>query len=293
MQELIVASVIVPTYNRVEMIMRVMTGLESQLTHSIELIVVIDGSKDDSFQRISERKWNIENLTVINQENKGRAGARNAGVAQAKGSILIFIDDDIIVTENFLNKHISAQKDQDIIVGKLIPEDVHGNREMYLFSEYLNEKWTDDLDVSEKPPYISAQNFSIKKSLFNQFNGFDERLRDSEDLDLAFRLHNAGYEIFHSKEVIAKVPLNASFKETFLRVREYKKGREELAKTDSLAGKVLGETKDKVHPFKKIIFFFFSFPFWYKLVDMNFFIFLPQKVRFKLYDWMMTANMIY
>jgi glycosyltransferase involved in cell wall biosynthesis len=293
MDEKIVASVVVPTYNRAEKAMNIIQGLEPQMTDNLELIVVIDGSKDDTFQRISSKKWSIKNLRIINQENKGRAGARNAGVIEAKGEIIIFVDDDIIVTENFLQGHIEAQKSNDVVVGALESADVSGNLEMLLFSDYLNAKWTSNLPAKDKLPYISAQNFSIKKSLFNQFNGFDNRLNDSEDLDLAFRLDAAGIEIFHSPKVIAKVPINDKFSVSLLRIKEYKKGREVLAKTDSLAGKALGETKDKVHPLKKVVFFFFSFSFWYKLVDLNFFTFLPKKVRFRLYDWMMTANMIY
>lgn len=293
MEEKIIASVVVPTYNRADKAINIIKGLEPQLVDHLELIVVIDGSKDDTYSRITQHEWKIKNLNIINQENKGRAGARNAGVAVAKGEIIIFVDDDILVSDNFLQGHIDTQKDKDVVVGALESADVHGNKEMLLFSNYLNEKWTTDLHAEGKMPYISAQNFSIKKELFNRFNGFDGRLNDSEDLDLAFRLDAAGIEIFHSKTIIAKVPLNEKFTETMHRLKEYKKGREVLAKTDSLAGKALGETKDRVHPLKKVVFYFFSFSFWYKLVDMNFFTFLPQRIRFKLYDWMMTANMIY
>lgn len=293
MLDKIIASVIIPTYNRANKVIRIMQCLESQLQDNIELIIVIDGSVDNTYNLIQSFKWKIENLTVINQENRGRAGARNAGVAAAKGDILIFVDDDIIVSDNLLQGHIDAQKEKDIVVGALESTDIHGNKEMLLFSNYLNQKWTSDLHSENKLPYISAQNFSIKRELFNQFNGFDSRLNDSEDLDLAFRLHAAGLEIFHSKTIIAKVPLNEKFTDTILRLKEYKKGREILAKTESLAGKTLGETKDKIHPIKKILFYFFSFPFWVKLVDLNFFTFLPKKIRFKLYDWMMTANMIF
>lgn len=293
MKNSIIASVVVPTYNRAEKAIKIIKGLEPQMRDNLELIVVIDGSKDDTYERISSIKWQIPNLVVINQENKGRAGARNSGVDHAKGDIIVFVDDDIIVTDNFIEAHLSEQKNHDVVVGALESANVYGNQEMFLFSEYLNNKWTSDLHSKEKLPYISAQNFSIKKELFLSFNGFDSRLNDSEDLDLAFRLNAAQIEIFHSKSVIAKVVLNESFKENFRRIKEYKKGREVLAKTDSLAGKTLGETKDKIHPLKKCIFYFFSFPIWVDLVDRNFFTFLPKKIRFKLYDWMMTANMIF
>jgi glycosyltransferase involved in cell wall biosynthesis len=293
MEEKMHVSVIIPTYNRAEKAIRIMRDLEPQMLDHFELIVVIDGSKDDTFKRIQSQTWNIKNLYVINQENKGRAGARNAGVAAAKGDVLIFIDDDIIVTDNFLLGHLEAHRDNDIVVGALESADIYGNREMLLFSNYLNTKWTANLHSKDRLPYISAANFSIKKDLFLKFNGFDGRLNDFEDLDLAYRLNVAGQEIYYSKIIVAKVPLNEKFIESIQRLKEYKKGREILANTDSLAGKALGETKDNIDTFKKIIFFFFSFSFWYKLIDLNFFTFLPQKVRFKLYDYIMTANMIY
>lgn len=285
------ASIVIPTYNGKEKVCALLRTLSKQLTSEIEIIVVVDGSTDNTSDEIEKSHFEIEHLIVINQENKGRSGARNTGAALARGNFIIFFDDDIIPSDGLINSHLKAHVIHDIVVGALKSYDRHGNKEMFEFSEYLNQKWNVDIE-NNTVPYITAANFSIKKKVFQLLGGFDFRLNDSEDLDLAIRLTMKGYQIVYHKELIAYIPLNASFSETFNRIKEYKKGREVLNATNPSVKDYLPAAGIR-NPLKRFFFFFFSFSFLYHLADKGFFIFMPKSWRMKLYDWMMTGNMMY
>lgn len=285
------ASIVIPTFNRKEKVCLLLQRLAPQVSHDIEVIVVVDGSTDGTFEQLEKSQFDIKNLTLINQGNKGRAGARNSGAFSAKAPIIVFFDDDIIPTDSLLQDHIAAHKRFDIVVGGLKSKDIHGNKEMYIFSEYLNQKWTKDINQNVAP-YITANNFSIKIEIFTSVGGFDERLNDSEDLDLAIRLTMKGYTISQLNELVAFLPLNATFSETFRRLKEYKAGRVVLNNTNPVVKDYIPSNVFP-NPLKRLFFFLFSFSFLYRLVDQGFFLFLPKAWRMKIYDWMMTGNMMY
>lgn len=288
---ILTASIVIPTYNGREKVCALLQKIAKQVTGDIEVIVVVDGSTDKTIEEIEKSHFAIEHLFIIEQHNKGRSGARNSGVASARGEIIIFFDDDIIPTNRLIHNHLNEHKTHEIIVGGLKPYDNHRNNEMLLFSEYLNHKWTKDIE-SNTAPYITGANFSIKKRVFESLGGFDERLNDSEDLDLAVRLIRNGHQIMQRKELIAYIPLNATFAETFKRLKEYKKGRKVLNTTNPFVDDYVPSNPIK-NPLKRLFFFFFSFSFLYYLVDIGVFVFLPKSWRMKLYDWMMTGNMLY
>ena len=85
-------SVVIPTYNRLNMLTRVLDALaEPQIdAPSFEVIVVNDGSTDDTHRVMSQR----EDIIFRTQPNGGPGRARNHGVSLAKGKIVLFIGDD-------------------------------------------------------------------------------------------------------------------------------------------------------------------------------------------------------
>lgn len=290
MPDTFIASVVIPTYNGREKVCSLLKKLVTQVTGDIELIVVVDGSTDGTAEEIKKLTLEVQNFVLIEQGNKGRSGARNSGAANARSPTIIFFDDDIIPAPNLIQRHIEAHKTIDIVVGALNSYNAHGNNEMLEFSEYLNKKWTIDIQ-NNTVPYITAANFSIKKKIFDLMGGFDNRLTDSEDLDLAVRIKNKGYQIIPREDLIAYITLNATFSETFNRLKEYKKGREVLHNINAYVKDYIPvEIKN---PLKRIFFYCFSFSILYRLADRGFFLFMPKGWRMKLYDWMMTGNMLY
>ena len=83
-------SVVIPTYNRGWCLNDAVDSVFSQTYGRYELIVVDDGSTDDTKKRLSR----YDDLTVITQHNRGVSAARNRGIASSKGDLIAFLDSD-------------------------------------------------------------------------------------------------------------------------------------------------------------------------------------------------------
>ena len=95
-------TVIIPTFNRASFIEKCIDAILQQSHKDIELIVVDDGSTDNTPQILSKYKHQIK---IITQENKGVSCARNAGLREAKGDFIAFCDSD----DYWLPKKITSQ----------------------------------------------------------------------------------------------------------------------------------------------------------------------------------------
>jgi len=88
----ILFSVIIPTYNRAEMLMEALASVVKQVNQDVEIIVVDDGSTDSTKDKL--RDLGLPYLRYVYQENQGQSVARNLGVDMAMGKYVIFLDDD-------------------------------------------------------------------------------------------------------------------------------------------------------------------------------------------------------
>lgn len=97
-------SIVIPTHNRAELVARTVLAFLAQEGVNFELIVVDDGSTDDTARRLQQIK--DRRLCLVQQMNRGLAAARNAGFAQSKREYVLFNDDDIIPEPGFLRAHL-------------------------------------------------------------------------------------------------------------------------------------------------------------------------------------------
>jgi len=112
-------SVIIPVYNVEEYIGLTLDSLLNQTLKDIEIIVIDDGSTDNSRQIIEDYEKKYKNIRVILQENSGPSRARNRGVEEATGEYLAFVDSDDLLPENSLELryHAAVEQDADLIIG--------------------------------------------------------------------------------------------------------------------------------------------------------------------------------
>lgn len=110
-------SIIVPVYNVEEYIDDCLRSIKNQTFKDYEVIVVNDGTKDNSMDIV--KKYDVE---IINQENGGLSAARNTGVKKAKGDYLIFLDSDDFIEEELLEKINDSLEDNPDIVRFQIQE---------------------------------------------------------------------------------------------------------------------------------------------------------------------------
>ena len=87
-------SIIVPVYNMESRIRRCLDSLVNQTLKDIEIIIINDGSKDNSIKIIREYEKKYKNIVVIDRENKGISATRNEGIEKAKGEYIAFVDSD-------------------------------------------------------------------------------------------------------------------------------------------------------------------------------------------------------
>lgn len=109
-----ILSIVIPVYNVEEYIEKCLVSCSNQdiPKSDYELIVVNDGSPDKSFDICERLLPSIENMTIVSQENKGLSGARNAGLKQAKGDYVWFVDSDDWLENNCLGDITTTIKEQ-------------------------------------------------------------------------------------------------------------------------------------------------------------------------------------
>lgn len=191
-------SIIIPTYNRAERLQACLEALGRQTLppDNFEVIVVIDGSTDKTYQLVSNLDTPFP-MQVITQENHGPSVARNRGIEQARGRFGLFIDDDIIAGPELVSSHLRVQEAHYPVValGKIImklPDKVSP------FTYYYGERWNkhyESLNRGECPPtWIDcfSGNLSLPIDAFLKIGGFNNNLEVSEDVELGFRLHQHG-----------------------------------------------------------------------------------------------------
>src|SRR5438105_538751 len=100
-------SIIVPTYNRLPSVERLLTALGEQ-THpaaQFEVIVVDDGSTDGTPERL-ETLYPAFSLRLLRQQHQGPAQARNLGVSHALADLVLFLDDDVVPAVDLVEVHL-------------------------------------------------------------------------------------------------------------------------------------------------------------------------------------------
>lgn len=119
----LVISVIIPTYNRKNSLLRTLDSLSRQTypAECFEVLVVDDGGTDGT-EVITQRLFPFA-LRYLRQDNQGDAYARNHGAQKARGDILQFLDDDIIVEPDFLTAVVAQHslRDKQMVIARLLP----------------------------------------------------------------------------------------------------------------------------------------------------------------------------
>lgn len=287
-------SVIIATYNGGHKISNCLLALENQAFKDFEVIVVVDGSQDDTVKLLLNSKYRLDNFKIILQDNKGRAGARNTGTKHAKYDILVFFDDDMRPTPDNLQKHFlhHQQVKNSILVGSVIEEAAKMQTDIQHYRAYLSRKWTNELNAGViNKPFLTAANCSMPKAFFSQLAGFNEKLTDAEDFELAMRVFDANIPIYFNPDILAWHDDLVTCKSYIKRQRQYALAHQKLNElVPTLYQKYNQNGCQPLSTFKKLFYGFWAHRFWVKLIDKrNIFMILPKKIRYKIYDWVIAA----
>lgn len=137
-------SVVIPAYNAEKTIKRCLDSLIKQTYGDIELIVVDDGSTDNTVKIVSEMILTDPRIRLIKQKNSGPSVARNNGIDAARGELLTFVDADDTVTENFVQTLLNLYSDDTLPAVDVVRTDTSGSALSPIENEItIDDGWID------------------------------------------------------------------------------------------------------------------------------------------------------
>ena len=187
---MIKVSVIVPVYNVEDYLEKCLNSLVNQTLKEIEIIVVNDGSPDNSQKIIDRYAKKYKNIKSYTKENGGLSDARNFGIKKAKGEYITFIDSDDYIELTMLEKmyNHAISKKVDIVVCDTI--NVYEDKIQYLKSNYKYSNNTIK-NYLIAPPMACIRIY--RKEIFNNIE-FKKGIY-YEDLELTPKLVNQTLKI--------------------------------------------------------------------------------------------------
>lgn len=199
-------SIIIPTYNRPQALARCLDSLTrlDYVYNSFEVIVVDDGSQVSNESVLAPFYEKIS-LRLFRQKNAGPAAARNAGAIQAKGTFLVFTDDDCIPAQNWLGELETnlAMKLNCMVGGRVVnglPANIYAQASHLILDivyAYYNAEGTD-------PHFIASNNMAVPASAFRSAGGFDASYPHAggEDREFCDRWLGLGYGMTYASKAI-------------------------------------------------------------------------------------------
>ena len=189
-------SVVIPTYNRIELLKRSIDSVINQTIKPSEIIIVDDGSNDGTEAMVKKK---YDSLKLIKQKNKGASAARNSGIKASSGEWICFLDSDDEWKNDKLEKQIIA------VANNSDYKFFHSNEIWIKNGKRINQKkkhkkyggdiFKKCLDMCR----ISPSSVLIDKSIFEEIGFFNENLVVCEDYELWLRICDK-YEVFFIDE---------------------------------------------------------------------------------------------
>ncbi len=214
-------SVVIPTHNRKRVLKECLRALLMQdlPKKNYEVIVVDDGSRDETKDVTGEFEKKSWNFSYIYQQNQGQGVARNTGVEKAKGEIVVLIGDDIIVSKDFLSEHLRFHfryhNENEAVLGLTLwhpkltitpfmnwltnGSSVFGRFGGHQFA-YEKLKGKKEADYN----FFYTSNISLKRTLLEKYP-FDPSFSGYgwEDIELGYRLYKrVGLKVYYNPQAI-------------------------------------------------------------------------------------------
>jgi len=198
-------SVIIPTHNRAEALRLTLANLaRQQFTEPWEVIVVNNRCTDNTDALVEGQNFPVP-LRLVHEDTPGAAAARNAGAAIASGDYLLFLDNDILVEPDFVQRHSNALTAHPgcWIVGHIASLPEQASTPFGRYRESLFPSVSPERRICEARGLTGA-NFSMPRRDMERLGGFDEEfdIASHEDLELAMRAWRIGIKILFDPSII-------------------------------------------------------------------------------------------
>ncbi len=194
-----VVSVIIPTYNRAEKVIRAISSVLSQTFRDFEIIVVDDGSDDHTGKNLS--KFENKIILVNHIKNRGVSAARNTGIAKAKGEFIAFLDSDDYWIPEKLEVQAAFFKENPSAVA-CQTEEIWIRKGKRVNPMNRHRKPSGDIfEPSLKLCLVSPSAVMLRRSLLNEVGLFNEDYPVCEDYDLWLRISRK-YPVYLIKDAL-------------------------------------------------------------------------------------------
>ena len=202
-------SVVIPTHNRADTLIRTLSSIEQQNLQGVdfEVIVVDDGSKDNTAIQVEDFKKNAKiNVRYYYQDNSGPANARNSGVEKAKGDIILFCGDDSIFDKDMIRQHYAYHRNNPngAVLGAVMWDEIVSPSDFMRFlapkgPQFHYQTIRNIFDA--KFNHFYTINISLDRKWFEGVK-FDARFKMAafEDIEVGLALEKKGLKIAYNKD---------------------------------------------------------------------------------------------
>ncbi len=182
-------STIIPTHNYADYLGEALDSIAAQRLKPTEVIVVDDGSTDDTADVVEARRGSVPNLVYMKQAQRGAAAARNAGAAKATGDILHFFDADNVLLPDFY-LHLVSVLDANPPLGAACCQ------RFYRYKD-STRRYAADRCWARELPLLGAMEMDnpfdtsltlVRRGVFEELGGFNEAFPIVQDVEFAYRL---------------------------------------------------------------------------------------------------------
>ena len=219
-------SAIVCTFNRARFLDQAVESLADQSLdrRDYEILVVDNGSKDETRRLVEEKIAAIPNLRYLHEPRMGLSIARNLGVANATGDLIAFLDDDAIACPDWLNTILECfsvlHPSPGLVCGPVAPI-WSAPRPSWLKDEFLGNwsvlDWSPTRRQLKEDEWVAGANFALPKDVLLSCGGFDESLGrrgrtllSGEDTKLTEQIRSAGHQILFDPAMAVEHHIHAN-----------------------------------------------------------------------------------
>jgi len=200
-------SIIIPTYNREAFLLKAVNSVLSQTSQNWELIIVDDGSTDDTPHLVEPYLSN--KIKYIKKRNEGAPSARNLGALKAKADYIAFLDSDDFLDSNWVEEMLRPLRSTiGVVCCGVRRLDARGNEISTSLPGSLGQMFNNQVGK-----FTNGGVYLIRKDIFFKAGGFDEKLNSGQHTELSYRfiplLNHMGLQIFNINKYLLNFVLHS------------------------------------------------------------------------------------
>ena len=204
----VLASVIIPTYNRRQWIGECLDSVLGQTYPNVEIIVIDDRSTDDTVEWLRGEEKYRDVIIHVQEKNGGASIARNTGIEMALGDLIVFIDSDDMLLSHHIETAVHAfEKFPELGLFCCDSKMIDANGNIILAGKTWHDALHDAKGVDVKTGFRSLEDvftfsncfpgFTLRREVFEKVGGFDQSIFPADDYDLALRVVEDYFKVYY------------------------------------------------------------------------------------------------